>query len=87
MTGAGHSLDEASAKRAHRVLQAMWLIASSRHDDAVARDIAELGSRLKSHIEAHQWDQARTTVDEARSWLASMAGVITSRMQNAFEPD
>jgi hypothetical protein len=67
------------------VLQAIWLIASAQHNDAVARDIAELGEELRAHIDAADWAKAAQSIAQVRSWLATMAGVVTSRMQKVFD--
>jgi hypothetical protein len=76
---------EAEARRAHRVLQAIWMIASAQHNDSVARDVAALGEELRSHIDASDWTRAAQSIAKVQSWLATMAGVVTSRMQKVFE--
>lgn len=78
---------EAQARRAHRVLQAVWVLASAQHNDAVARDVAALGERLKVSIDGADWEGAAAAMREVQAWLATMAGVITSRMQKVFDVD
>jgi hypothetical protein len=79
------SLSEAEARRAHRVLQAIWIIASAQHDDAVAADVKRLGAALKQAIEDCDWKAAHAATDECRRWLATMAGVVTARMTRVFD--
>jgi hypothetical protein len=79
------TISEEDARRAHRVLRAVWMIASARHEDAVAADVARLGESLRRAIDAHDWRAARLAVDEVRAWMATMAGVIASRMTRVFE--
>ena len=79
------TISEEDARRAHRVLRAVWMIASARHEDAVAADVARLGESLRQAIDAHDWRAARTAVDEVRAWMATMAGVIASRMTRVFD--
>ncbi len=73
------------ARRAHRCLQSVWVIVSSEHDDAVAHDVAALGRRLSTAIEAKDLAACEAAVVEVRSWLASSAGVVVSRLQYVFE--
>lgn len=76
---------EREARRAHRVLQAIWIIVSAQSNDAVARDVAELGEKLKTSIDSGDSNATRDAMEECRSWLSTMAGVVTARMQHAFE--
>ncbi len=78
-------LDDEAIARAHRVLRAVWVIVSSSHDDAVARDVAAMGERLRRAIDRGDRRAAAAAVGEVRSWLATMAGVVTSRLCQAFE--
>lgn len=81
----GHSISAEDANRALRVLKAVWMIVSARHEDAVAVDVSRLGERLRTAIDAGDWVEAAAAADAVRSWMATMAGVVTSRMVNAFE--
>ena len=63
------------------------MIASAQHNDAVARDVAALGEELRAHIDAADWARAAQAIAKVQSWLATMAGVVTSRMQKVFEAD
>ena len=78
-------LDDDAIARAHRVLRAVWVIVSSSQNDAVARDVAAMGERLRSAIDRGDRPAAAAAVGEVRSWLATMAGVVTSRLCQAFE--
>ncbi len=79
------SISEAEAKRAYRVLQAVWIVASAKHKDAIADDVERLGETLKAAIDASDWQAARTATEDCRRWLQTMAGVINSRMTRVFE--
>lgn len=81
------TLSEAEARRAHRVLQAIWVIASARQNDAVAEDVARLGDDLRRAIDASDWRAARDAVEAVRAWLSTMAGVVGSRMTRVFDTD
>lgn len=73
------------ARRAHRALQAIWMIVSARTDDALARDVARLGERLRAAIDAGDWDAAGAVIEDTRAWLSTMAGVVTARLTRVFE--
>jgi hypothetical protein len=73
------------ARRAHRALQGVWMIVSARHEDALARDVAATGEKLRAAIDANDWGTAAEAVEEIRGWMTTMAGVVTSRMQSCFE--
>lgn len=79
------TVSEADAQRAHRVLRAVWMIASARQDDAVAAEVGRLGAALRDAIEARDWRAARAAIDEVRAWMSTMAGVVTARMTRVFE--
>ena len=81
------TIPEADARRAHRVLQAVWVIVSAQHNDALARDVAALGEKMRANIDAGDWKAAAATVEECNTWLATMAGVVTARMQQVFSDD
>jgi hypothetical protein len=66
------------------VLQAVWVIVSSRHNDAVAADVAAMGERLRAAIDASDWAAAALATDQVRVWLSTMAGVVTSRLTHSF---
>lgn len=76
---------ENEARRAHRVLQAIWVIVSAQSNDAVARDVAELGEKLRGSLDSGDFAATREAMEECRAWLSTMAGVVTARMQNVFE--
>jgi hypothetical protein len=78
-------VSEEKARKAHRCLQGVWLIVSANHDDALARDVAALGERLKAAIEASDWQGAHDCCEEIRSWLSISAGTVISRLQHVFE--
>lgn len=78
-------LSENEARRAHRCMQAVWLIVSARHDDALAKDVARLGEKLKSAIDHADWQAAHRAREEIRSWLSVSAGVVLARLQHVFE--
>jgi hypothetical protein len=81
----GRSIPEAEARRAHKVLKAVWMIVSAQHEDAVAADVARLGEPLRAAIEAGDWKAAAEAVDAVHAWMLTMAGVVTSRMTRVFE--
>jgi hypothetical protein len=81
----GRSISEPEARRAHKVLRAVWMIVSARQDDAIADDVARLGEPLRAAIEARDWAAAAEAVDAIRAWMLTMAGVVTSRMTRVFE--
>ena len=85
MPDSGRRISEPEARRAHKVLRAVWVIASARHEDAVAGEVARLGEDLRAAIEARDWVAAATAVDAVRTWMTTMAGVVTSRMTRVFE--
>jgi hypothetical protein len=85
MTGESGREDDAAAQ-AYRVLRAIWVIVSASQRDAVARDVAAMGERLRAAIERGDRPAAAAAVRDVRSWLATMAGVVASRMVQAFEP-
>ena len=74
-----------SARRAHRCLQSVWVIVSSEHNDAVAKDVAALGQRLSAAIEAGDLRACEASIHEVRVWLSTSAGVVVSRLQYVFE--
>lgn len=77
----------AQAQRAYRVLRALWVIVSASHEDAVARDVAGMGERLRAALERGDRAAAAAALRDVRSWLETMAGVVTSRLCQAFEVD
>jgi hypothetical protein len=79
------TISEADARRAHRVLQSVWVIVSARQDDAVAADVARMGDRLRRALDARDWPEAAASVAEVRAWLATMAGVVTARLTHVFD--
>jgi len=81
----GRTISEANAVRAHKVLRAVWTIVSAQSDDAIAEDVARLGEPLRAAIERRDWAAAAVAVDAVRSWMLTMAGVVTSRMTRVFE--
>lgn len=81
----GRSISEPEARRAHKVLQAVWVIVSAQHDDAVAADVARLGEPLRAAIDAGDWAAAAEAVAAVRAWMLTMAGVVTSRMTRVFD--
>jgi hypothetical protein len=85
MRGDSDREDEAAAQ-AYRVLRAIWVIVSASQRDAVARDVEAMGERLRAAIERGDRQAAAAAVRDVRSWLATMAGVVASRMVQAFEP-
>ncbi len=78
------TISEDDARRAHKVLQAVWVIVSSRHNDAVAQDVAAMGGRLRAAIDARDWTAAAVANEQVRTWLTTMAGVVTSRLTHSF---
>jgi len=78
------TISEHEARRAHRVLKAIWVIVAAHNDDALAREVAALGERLRASIDAGDWASAGAAVDDCNRWLTSMAGVVAARMQQAF---
>jgi D-serine deaminase-like pyridoxal phosphate-dependent protein len=85
-TDHGGRENDDDAIRAHRVLRAIWVIVSASQSDAVARDVAEMGERLRAAIERGDRGAAEAAVTDVRAWLSTMAGVVASRMVQAFEP-
>jgi len=81
------TISEHDARRAHRVLKAIWVIVAAQHDDALAREVAALGERLRGSIDSGDWSSASAAVDDCNRWLSTMAGVVASRMQQAFVRD
>ena len=87
MSSDSFGIDDDDAARAHRVLRAVWVIVSASHHDAVARDVAQLGQRLRNAIERGDRAAAAAAVGDVKTWLATMAGVVTSRLCQTFELD
>jgi N-acyl-D-aspartate/D-glutamate deacylase len=85
VSSAPPAITEAAARRAHRVLRAVWMIVSSHHDDALAAEVARMGERLRQSIDDGDLPGAAAAVAEVRAWMATMAGVVTSRMTHAFD--
>lgn len=73
------------ARRAHRCLQSVWVIVSSQHDDAVAKDVEAMGRKLSAALDERDLAACQVAVQEVRTWLTSSAGVVVSRLQHVFE--
>jgi hypothetical protein len=73
------------ARRAQRVLRAVWIIVEARQRDAVAAEVARLGEALGGAIERGDRAAADAAIAAVRAWLATMAGVVTSRLIHAFD--
>ena len=72
------------ARRAQRVLRAVWVIVEARQRDAVADEVARLGERIGAAIERRDPTALLSSLAEVRTWTATMAGVVTSRMIHAI---
>ena len=66
-------------------LRAVWVLVASRQNDSLAAQIADLGKRLTRARDAEDWGTARVIILEARTWMATFAGVVTSRMTAFWE--
>jgi len=51
---------------------------------AVAQDVAAMGGRLRAAIDARDWTAAAVANEQVRTWLTTMAGVVTSRLTHSF---
>jgi hypothetical protein len=80
------AIDLEDARRAQRVLRAVWVIVEARQRDAVAAEVARLGEALGAALERGDRAAAETALAEVRAWLATMAGVVTARLIHAFDP-
>jgi hypothetical protein len=78
------SVDLADAERAQRVLRAVWVIVEAQHRDAVADEVARLGEALGAAITSGDRAGCDRALADVRAWLATMAGVVTSRMVQVF---
>jgi hypothetical protein len=74
------------ARRARRVLRGVWAIVEARQRDAVADEVARLGEELGAAIEREDPAAAAAALAKVRAWMATMAGVVTSRMIHAVGP-
>ena len=74
----------ADAKTAHRSLQSVWVLVSAYHDDAVASDVAAMGSRLRQAIDDGDLATCDLVMADVRSWLATSAGVVLARLEHVF---
>ena len=78
-------LDPAEVDEQLRVLRAIWVLVSARVRDDLGRQVAELGEKLQAARDAEDWQACREVLDDVRQWLATMAGVVTSRMTRVFD--
>ncbi len=74
------------ARRAQRVLRGVWVIVEARQRDAVADEVARLGEALGGAIERRDEAAIARALSDVRGWMATMAGVVTSRMIHALGP-
>jgi len=73
-----------AAKLAHRSLQAVWIIVSAGHEDAVADEVAAMGTKLSDAIERRDQADCKAATEEVRSWLTTSAGVVLGRLEHVF---
>jgi N-acyl-D-aspartate/D-glutamate deacylase len=85
VSSAPPTITEAAARRAHRVLRAVWMILSAYHEDALAAEVARMGERLRRSLDDGDLAGAAEAIGEVRAWMATMAGVVTSRMTRVFD--